>query len=259
MASGPQTSGLRQSGLAQRTPPPLADLIDEGPAALFLDFDGTLVEIAPAPDRIAPRAGLADALAALGARLGGRLAVISGRAIDDIESHVGPLGIAAAGSHGSDIRTASGTALGEEPAGLPDAIAAALRDFARREGLSFEEKPHGGALHYRAAPERAGDVQAFARDLARDHGWQVQGGKDVVELVARGANKGGAVDIFMQEPPFAGSRPFFIGDDLTDEAGFAACERHGGAGIIVGDRAETAANYRLAGVSEVFDWLGLSA
>jgi len=245
------------SGLAQRSPPRLADLLDEGPTALFLDFDGTLVEIAPGPDAIAPRAGLAEALQALAGQLEGRLAVISGRAIADIERHVGALGIAAAGSHGTDIRTAKGEALGDGPAGLPDDIAHALRGFAEREGLAYEAKPHGGALHYRSAPERGEDAHAFARNLAEQHGWQVQGGKDVVELVARGASKGGAVELFMASGPFAAARPFFIGDDLTDEAGFEACEAFGGAGIIVGDREPTAARYRLEGVAEVHAWLGL--
>ncbi|MEQ8412315.1 MAG: trehalose-phosphatase [Erythrobacter sp.] len=245
------------SGLAQRSPPRLADLLDEGPTALFLDFDGTLVEIAPGPDAIAPRAGLADALGRLADRLEGRLAVISGRAIHDIERHIGALGIAAAGSHGTDIRTAAGEPLGEGPAGLPDAISSALRGFAEREGLAYEAKPHGGALHYRSAPGRGEDAHAFASKLAEAHGWKVQGGKGVVELVARGASKGGAVDLFMDAAPFAGARPFFIGDDLTDEAGFEVCEARGGAGIIVGDREPTAARYRLGSVGDVHAWLGL--
>lgn len=243
--------------LAKRSPPRLADLLDEGPAAIFLDFDGTLVEIAPGPDAIVPRAGLADALRGLSARLGGRLAVISGRAIADMERHVGRLEIAAAGSHGTDIRTASGETLGERPAGLSESISTALRGFAEREGLSYEAKPHGGALHYRAAPDGGEAANAFAKALADEHGWQVQGGKDVVELVAQGASKGRAVDLFMACAPFAGTRPFFIGDDLTDEAGFRACEAHGGAGIIVGTREPTAASYRLEGVADVYSWLDL--
>jgi len=246
-----------QSGLAQRTPPRLADLLDEGPTALFLDFDGTLVDLAAGPDRIAPRAGLAGALAALAGRLEGRLAVISGRAIADIERHIGAIEIAAAGSHGSDIRTACGDALGGGPAGLPDAIARALEDYAAREGLAYEAKPHGGALHFRAAPERGEAARQFAGELAREHGWQVQGGNNVVELVARGTSKAGAVRAFMEAHPFAGARPYFIGDDLTDEAGFEACEAMGGAGIIVGDREPSAATYRLQGVADVHAWLGL--
>lgn len=245
------------SGLAQRSPPRLDDLLDEGPTALFLDFDGTLVEIAPGPDAIAPRKGLVKSLNALAARLEGRLALISGRAIADIERHIGALEIAAAGSHGTDIRAASGESLGEGPSGLPEAISTALEGYAAREGLAYEAKPHGGALHYRAAPERGEAANAFAEALAEEHGWQVQGGKDVVELVARGASKGGAVEIFMASGPFAGARPFFIGDDLTDEAGFEACEAMGGAGIIVGMREPTTATYRLDGVEKVHSWLGL--
>lgn len=256
MDSGPFRTGSHP-GLSRTRPPRLADLLAEGPAALFLDFDGTLVEIAPGPDAIAPRKGLGADLARLAERLGGRCALVSGRAICDIERHIGPLVLAAAGSHGTDIRSAGGEELGDGPAGLPAAIADAMRAFAEREGLSYEAKPHGAAIHYRSSPAGGERARAFAEDLAETHGWQVQGGKDVVELVARGASKGGAVEIFMAADPFAGARPFFIGDDLTDEAGFEACEKMGGAGIIVGDREPSAATYRLGDVTEVHEWLGL--
>ncbi|WP_390583041.1 trehalose-phosphatase [Erythrobacter sp. MTPC3] len=238
-------------------PPSLASLIEAGPAALFLDFDGTLVELAPGPDAIKPRDGLADALGALADRLGGRCAVVSGRGLSDIEKHIGPLPVAGAGSHGSDMRRRDGISVGAGAKALPQEIEQALRAFAEEHGIDYEEKPHGGALHYRAKPDAGVAAENFANELAEKHGWAAQGGKCVIEVVAKTANKGAAVSAFMKEPPFAGSRPFFIGDDLTDEAGFAACEAAGGAGILVGTRSDTRAVFRLPTVQSVHKWLEL--
>ena len=224
---------------------------------MFLDFDGTLVALAPGPDAIRPREGLASRLGALAERLEGRCAVVSGRGLSDIEKHIGPLPVAGAGSHGSDMRRADGSALGEGALSLPEDIERRLRAFAAEHGLDYEHKPHGGALHYRSNPDSGEAANAFARSLAEEHGWAAQGGKCVVEIVARSANKGAAVRSFMKESPFAGSRPYFLGDDLTDEAGFAACEEFGGAGIIVGERAETRAQFMLESVTTVHEWLEL--
>jgi trehalose 6-phosphate phosphatase len=245
------------SSHALRPPPALSALLGDGPIALFLDFDGTLVGLAPGPDAIKPRPDLADRLTALSERLGGRLAVVSGRGLIDIERHIGRLKVASAGSHGADIRRSDGSAVRKGPEGLPPEIEESLRAYAATHNLYYESKPHGGALHYRAEPAAGPAADAFADDLAGEHGWTVQRGKCVVEIVPRNADKGGAVDAFMHEAPFAQARPFFIGDDLTDEAGFAACERYGGAGVLVGERAETCARYALNDVDSVHDWLSL--
>ncbi|MEM6907849.1 MAG: trehalose-phosphatase [Pseudomonadota bacterium] len=240
------------------SPPPTLDtLFQAGRVALFLDFDGTLVELAPGPDAITPLPDLGMRLEMLAERVGGALALVSGRAVDDIARHIGPLKVAAAGSHGSDIRLRDGTSLGKAPTGLPPEIERELREFAASNGLDYEHKPHGGALHYRSAPEREEEAKEFAAVLADEHGWAVQHGKCVVELVAGHATKGTAVDTFMGERRFAGAQPIFVGDDLTDEAGFAACAQLGGIGIVVGDRAPTRASYRLEDVASVHRWLGL--
>jgi trehalose 6-phosphate phosphatase len=238
-------------------PPSLDHWLARGSVAVFLDFDGTLVEIAPGPDAIRPLPDLARRLAGLSDRLGGRCAVVSGRAIADIERHIGALPLAAAGSHGAEIRLADGAPLGEPPRRLPPAMANELRAFAAAQGLDYEAKPHGGALHYRAVPERGAAAHAFAEALAARHGWVAQGGKCVVELVAGIANKGTAVAALLREPPFAGARPVFIGDDLTDEQGFAACHAGGGSSIIVGARTPTIALHQLPDVASVHRWLGL--
>lgn len=223
--------------------------------ALFLDFDGTLVELASGPDAIRPLPDLAERLTSLAARLSGRCAIVSGRGIADIESHIGPLSIAMAGSHGSDIRDADGAALGAGAKVLPETIEAQLRAFAADTGLVFEQKPHGGAIHYRSHSELGPKAHDFAEKLAQEHGWAAQSGKCVVELVASDANKGSAVRALMETATFSGATPIFIGDDLTDEKGFAACEDLGGFGVLVGNRSSTCARHSLNDVAAVHSWL----
>jgi trehalose 6-phosphate phosphatase len=235
-------------------PPPLAE-IDR--SALFLDFDGTLVAIADTPDAIEVPADLAARLGSLATRMNGRLALISGRAVDDLGQHLGAMSFALAGSHGTERYGADGALIGDEPAPIPPDVNEALREFAEREGVMYERKPHGGALHFRAHPERMEAVNRFAEKLAREHGLSVKVGKQVTELVYPGVDKGGAVRAFMHNAEFTGATPVFIGDDLTDEDGFAAAADLGGFGVIVGNRRPTAARYQLASVAQVHQWLGL--
>lgn len=246
---------LMKSAPNPGAPPALASLLQGQGVALFLDFDGTLVELAERPDDIAPLAGMAGRLEQIADRLDGRCALVSGRAIDDIERHLGKVRIAIAGSHGSDIRSASGERLGEDAKSLPTEIEAALRGFAAENGVDYEHKAHGGALHYRRNPVQGEAAVAFATELAESHGWKAQSGKCVIEIIGGTADKGDAVRTFMEAAAFKGARPFFLGDDLTDEAGFAACKELGGAGICVGAREATCAQYRLPDVSSVHSWL----
>ena len=235
-------------------PPPPPNLLDG--AALFLDFDGTLVELADAPGAIRVSPDLRPLLKRLRRRLEGRLAIISGRSLADLERHVACGGIAFSGSHGLELRLPDGTALPLSiPAGL-EAMRAAVIAFAEgKEGLLVEEKPVGIALHYRLAPAEAQRAETFMAELARAHGMTLQRGQMVVELRPEGATKGDALRAFMTEPDFAGARPVFVGDDLTDEHGFEAAAGLGGAGILVGPDRPTAARFRLATVAAVSDWL----
>ena len=244
-----------RSTLELSSPPALATLLKGGETALFLDFDGTLVELASAPDAIVPVPRLADHIAQLSRRLDGRCAIISGRAIDDIEQHIGPLSVAMAGSHGSDIRSASGDPIGGGAKSLPPEIENALRTYAKDNDIDYEHKAHGGALHYRSNPDEGPSAVAFAEELAAKHGWEAQGGKCVIELVAGTGDKGSAVRAFMASEVFAGAKPIFIGDDLTDEAGFAACQELGGMGILVGEREGSCAQFHLPDVASVHKWL----
>lgn len=237
--------------------PSIASLGQQGPLALFLDFDGTLVDLAPTPDSIDVPPGMMERLHALSQQLEGRLALVSGRAIVDLEKHLGPITVAVAGSHGSDCRAADGSSIGEVPGGLPQDLLAEVAEFAAARGFDLEDKPHGAALHYRANPSLEGEGHAFAEELAARHGLDVKRGKCVIELVGRGANKGAALRSFMDQQPFRDGVPVFVGDDITDEDGMLAATQTGGFGILVGDREPTCAKYGLASPAAVHHWLGL--
>jgi len=243
--------------VAMGIPPLLDELGASVPVALFLDFDGTLVDIAPSPDAIRVPPDLPARLEALARRMEGRLALVSGRSVADIERHLGPVRIALAGSHGLDRIGADGARIGPAPAPIPRAAMQAFEDFAARSGLEYEAKSHGAALHYRTAPALADAALAFAREIADENALQLKRGKCVVELAPQGADKAGAVHAFMGEGAFAGAMPVFVGDDITDEDGFLAARDLGGFGIIVGDRAGTLARYRLPSPTEVSQWLEL--
>jgi len=229
-------------------------------AALLLDFDGTLVELAEVPDGIEVPAGLGGLLARIAIRLGGRVALVSGRSVADLERHAGPLDLAIAGSHGVELRFRGAAASPfQRPAALDRARGEAVRFAADHPGLLVEDKPAGFALHFRAAAKLEERVCDFAAGLAERSGLTVQHGKMVAELLPPGIDKGEAVRRIMREPPFAGARPWFVGDDLTDEHGFAASAQLGGGGILVGPPRRSAARWSLPGVGAVLAWLEAAA
>lgn len=225
-------------------------------AALFLDFDGTLIELAETPDSITVAPHLPRLLERLTDRLGGRLALVSGRSIADLERYVPLPGIPFSGSHGLELRLGDGTHVPlHAPRGL-DEVRDRVRRFAdERGGLLVEDKPAGIALHFRRVPDARRPVTDFMEQLARESDLIVQHGNMVVELRPHGADKGDAVRALMKDAPFTGARPVFVGDDLTDEHAFAAVAELGGAGVLVGPMRETAALYRLPSVAGVAEWL----
>ena len=237
-------------------PPELQQMQRKGPVALFVDFDGTLVELAPTPDSIVVPSGLADDVGSLAGMLDGRFALVSGRSIADLSRHLGSIDVCIAGSHGAEIRLPGDTdrAGAEHP--MRPADLASVRAFAGAiPGLLVEHKPAGIALHYRNAPTRADEVHAFAAQLSEGRGWDLKHGKFVIEIVPAGVHKGRAVDLLMQDEPFRGAVPVFVGDDLTDEDGFAAVLRHGGHAVAVGERPSQLAGYRLPDPAAVREWL----
>jgi len=240
--------------------PAAPDLSTAAEISLFLDFDGTLVDIAERHDAVVVDPSIGRLVAALADRLDGRVAVVSGRDAGAILSYLGigerPTPFAVAGSHGLELRWSDGrTEAPARPDGLDETIAAFAALAADHPGVVVERKPFGAALHYRQAPEAGPACDALAEAVARRTGFAIQHGKMVVELRAPGADKGDAVRRFMGEPPMAGTRPVFVGDDLTDEAGFGAAAALGGWGVLVGGPRATAARYRLADVGDVHEWL----
>ncbi len=209
--------------------------------ALFLDFDGTLVDLAPQPEAVVVPAGLVATLQALAGYLGGAVALISGRPIAQIDEFLQPLRLPVAGVHGAERRTASGVVnlLSTHPLQHVEEVAAAL--VAQHPRLRVENKRGSLALHYRQAPE----LESLCLDtmqgaVEESPGLTLLRGKMVVEAKPGGASKGHAIEAFLHEPPFVGRSPVFIGDDCTDEVGFATVQRLRGLGVKIGEGATVA-------------------
>ena len=225
-------------------------------ASLFLDLDGTLVDFAMTPDGIEVCDNLRGLLRELQSRLDGRVAVISGRALDDLEAHLELNNLALSGSHGLERRHANGHLEADDPPASVSAATAEAEAFAAGHQLIVEPKPGGIAVHFRGKPELEQAVDRFMADTADRHGLVLQKGSMVRELRAPGRNKGDVVRQFMSEPPFNQGRPVVLGDDLTDEDAFRTAAGIGGVGILVGPDRPTAASYRLPDVAAVKSWLG---
>lgn len=228
--------------------------------ALFLDFDGTLTEIAPRPGEVVVHRDVPALLMALAQRLGGALAIISGRSLADLDPKVAPAQLPAAGQHGAELRRRAGGAVQlRAPAGIAT-VARRLRErFDGDPRVLVEDKGAAVALHYRQAPERALECLQAMRALAEPWpGLEIVTGKRVVEARGCGADKGVALSALLEEAPFAGRQPVFAGDDRTDEDAFAAVAAAGGYGVKVGD-GPTLARCRCAGVADVRAWLRASA
>jgi len=203
--------------------------------ALFLDLDGTLIDIAPAPDAVVVAPGLREALAALHRRLSGALAIVSGRSLRDIDALV-PLGLAAGAEHGAVLRGPDGQlVVAADMPTVPPRWLAALHEFAGlRPGVLVEEKSHAVALHWRLAQEHAEAAEKLLASLtAEDPRYEVLPARMAAEIRARGATKARPVTLLMRQHPFQGRIPVFVGDDVTDEDGMEAAAALGGFGLRV--------------------------
>jgi trehalose 6-phosphate phosphatase len=205
--------------------------------ALFLDLDGTLLEIAATPSSVVVPPDLATDLAAASVALGGALAIVSGRALREIDRLLAPLHLPAAAEHGAIIRLANG-AHDELDAKVPEAWVTDLQALQSvHAGVLIEHKAHSVVAHFRNAP-RAEEAlrRAAAACVARDpEHFEILAGKMIVEIRPINARKGRAVSYFMAAAPFHGRTPVFVGDDVTDEDGFTAAEKLGGVGLHVAE------------------------
>lgn len=226
--------------------------------ALFLDVDGTLVELAAEPDAVHVDGNLISLLAGLQNALDGAVALVSGRSVDTLDRLFAPLRLPAAGNHGLERRDRAGILHRPEPGAEMPAILNRMEAFAaQNSGVVVENKLLSMALHFRNCPEAEGPATKLAQELIGEvgDGLFLQKGKMMVEIRPGRGDKGTAIADFMAEAPFQGRLPVFIGDDVTDESGFELVNARGGHSIRVGNGARTAAQYRVADVMGVIRWL----
>jgi trehalose 6-phosphate phosphatase len=221
--------------------------------SLFLDLDGTLIDIARSPDSVVVPPGLVDLLARLRGKLGGALAIISGRPIQDIDRVLEPVRFAAGAEHGAVIRHGDGRIeeAGSQERPPAEWIARLARATAAWPGIQIEQKRYAIAIHYRLAPGYEQKVRELVTALTEDHAarFEIVAAKQAFEIRPRAINKGLAVKALMACTPFQGRYPVFVGDDVTDEDGIEMARQLGGLGLHV-DRAFGGKTHA------VRDWLG---
>lgn len=239
-----------------RNRPPLPEVGDRH-WAWFLDVDGTLLEIARHPDLVTADRALLRLLKRLDKACDGAVALISGRSLQQLEAIFNPLTLATGASHGLELRTPSGDVryLGQAvPPREADRIAAFA---AEHEGLLLERKTMSMSVHYRERPDLENLVletlQAIHKDV--DNEFRLLRGKMVVEITPAAANKGSAIRTFMEMPPFAGRRPVFVGDDVTDEDGFIVVNEMDGISVRIGNSPDSAARWYFSSTTELREWL----
>ncbi|MEX3317102.1 trehalose-phosphatase [Sulfitobacter sp. PS-8MA] len=235
------------------TPPPR---IKPGAHGFFLDLDGTLAPIVEDPQDTRLPERTRNLLTRLVAEVGGAVAVLSGRALADLDRIMGALRLPASGSHGQELRFGPHAAHPDaEAEGVPAAIIDRVEEFAVLHGVTSERKPGAIALHYRKTPDQAEACRGFVDTLtAEEPGLRALHGKMVSEVALAGIDKGGALERLADTVDFQGRIPIMVGDDVTDEDGFRAAQARGGFGIKIG-AGPSAAHYRLEDVEAFADWL----
>ncbi len=226
--------------------------------AFFFDFDGTLVELASTPEGVEVAPVVPVLLRRLFTLSGGAVAIVSGRSIATLDSFLAPLQLPVAGEHGAERRSAQGQLSRSEIdqaqlAQMAHSLALTAQAY---PGMLLEVKGAALSLHFRHAPQhehiaRSATEQLVAADSQR---YVLQPGKMVFEIKPKNVDKGKAIDAFLRESPFAGRVPFFAGDDLTDEKGFALVNERGGWSVKVGS-GTTVARMRLDSVPALLAWL----
>lgn len=204
--------------------------------ALFLDLDGTVLDIAATPDRAAAEPGLVDRLEALSARLDGALAILTGRTVAEVDRLLAPLVPVVAGVHGAELRLDPAEPVEREAEPMDERVVTAVQRLVEREeGTSIELKRVSVAVHYRLAPWAQPRIEAALHDiLATGPGHLILcRGRKVLEILPRHVSKGAALEALMRRPAFFGKAPLMIGDDASDLAAFEAAERLGGCGLKV--------------------------
>jgi len=227
-------------------------------SALFLDVDGTLIEIASTPDGVIIPDGLAALLAAVGRRLDGALAILTGRPIADVDRFLDPLRPIAAGIHGAELRRSRGGEVFLQSQPVNAALIAAVKRVADAEpGTIFELKPASVAIHYRLVPSAEPRVEAALRRVLEDgqEHFILCRGRKVLEIVPKHVSKGAALETIMGLPEFRGRRPIMSGDDLSDISAIEAATRLGGRGFTVAGEQFRGSDANFTGPAAVRQWL----
>lgn len=227
--------------------------------ALFLDVDGTLLEIAATPDRVRVPASLKNTLELAFKRQHGAFVLLSGRSLAELDDLFGPCTFPASAKHGLEVRLPSGELVhaNVDPAALDKARHWLGTLPQEHRGLLFEDKGVALAMHYRLAPRMQLQIESIMSEIVAEIGkdFVLRRGKCVVEIVPRGFDEKAAIQLFMKQPGFARRTPVFIGDDPSDETGFQAVNEMGGHSIRVGNLEQTAARFRFSTVATVAAWL----
>jgi trehalose 6-phosphate phosphatase len=203
--------------------------------ALFMDLDGTLLDIAPAPNSVVVPPDLIHDLAAASVALGGALAVVSGRMLSEVDALLAPLRLAGAGEHGAVIRMPNGQR-DEVDAKIPaEWIEALIGAASDKPGVLIERKTHSVVAHYRRSPRHEDFFGRACVELVsgREQDFDILEGKMALEIRPRTVSKARPVERLMKVEPFRGRRPVFVGDDVTDQDGFRAVASFGGEGLDV--------------------------
>lgn len=227
-------------------------------AAVFLDVDGTLLEICDNPGDVTADVELLQLLQACHAAVAGALALVSGRTVAELDRIFEPAVLPAAGAHGAEIRTRADGCVHNTVEAVPAAAIEPLREFvAAHEGLLLEKKHGGVSLHYRRAPQLEEACRRQAQDVLSvlGDGYRLIAGKMVFEITPAGCHKGTAIEAMLGEDPFSGRKPIFIGDDVTDEDGFRVVNELGGTSVLVGAPGKSCAQTSLPDVAAVRRWL----
>lgn len=213
--------------------------IDFKQDALLFDLDGTLVDIAATPDQVIVPESLRPTLVRLSQRVGGALALITGRTIESLDRTMAPLKLPAIGCHGAQFRLDPHGAIASRAAELPDSVRVLFTDIPVREpGVEMEDKGYTIVFHYRAAPERGLSLLHLVRERMKrvPDDIEMMRGKATIEIKPRAFTKGKAVRTLMTLKPFLDRRPIYAGDDTTDEDVFVVLPRMRGVGISVSRR-----------------------
>lgn len=237
-----------------KTPPSLS----AQDTALFLDVDGTLLDIQQHPGDVSADSELISLLKETSDKLSGALSLISGRSLEEVDRIFSPVRFRVAGAHGAELRLDPGDEGSSSAEQLPEHAMLALRTFAEQHPELLLEEKHGGAsLHYRRAPELQEACHAYVTELLDQlgAGYRLISGKKVFELAPSAHHKGAAIDSFLESAAFSGRTPVFLGDDVTDEDGFRTVNARDGISVLVGEPRDTQADYYLPDTAAVREWL----